>query len=233
MSIVVKHCDALLAKHHNKVSPVVLAVAVIAILGFVSPTLLYAAEVTSSATSFSPVPHEFRPEKPRILFGTSSPGSMLASSTIPRQDDERDRLLPPSSSERVIQFKTARIQKIKEALTAIEQQARDLRTQLENLQYSSSSSTEALNIGQFNQKINALMLVFKKVNLNLELPKLKAELKNELNHRETEMKQELLKRQVEQNRENFKKEQERIKEFRRPNFAPPPTGTPPVSTSPQ
>lgn len=47
-----KQCEDLLAKHHNHVSPVVLAVSLIAVLGLISPTLLFAQELISS----EPVP---------------------------------------------------------------------------------------------------------------------------------------------------------------------------------
>ena len=230
MSIVVKHCDALLAKHHTRVSPIVLSVASLLVFGLISPTLLYAAEVTSSASNLSPAPLEFRPERPRILFGSSTPASMLASSTVPfREGAEREKGFSSSSTARVIQFKTARIQLMKEALAKIEQQARDLRIQLENLQYASTSSTEALNVGQFNQKINALILVFRKVNFNYELTRLKTDLKSEFNKRDLQLKKELqkeqaeaarelYKKQTELNRETLKKEQELLKEQREHNL---------------
>ncbi|MFA6105617.1 MAG: hypothetical protein WC725_03435 [Patescibacteria group bacterium] len=118
---------------------------------------------------------------------------------------------------------------MKEALAKIEQQARDLRIQLENLQYASTSSTEALNVGQFNQKINALILVFRKVNFNYELTRLKTDLKSEFNKRDLQLKKELqkeqaeaarelYKKQTELNRETLKKEQELLKEQREHNL---------------
>ena len=247
MSIVVKHCDALLAKHHRHVSPLVLAAAFIVTFGFVSPTILYAAEVTSTSVLFAPMPEEFRPERARYTFNSSSPGPMLASSTerFGERDDKKDRIMTSTTAARIIQYRTVRIQRLKDALATIEKQAKDLRTELEDLQYASPSSTEALDLKDFNAKIGALLLVFKKTNFNLELTKLKVELKNEFVKRETEMKKEMLKKQAEQKREQLKQqneqareriknEQELMKEQRKAGLPPPPSpaGTSPAGPSP-
>jgi hypothetical protein len=213
MSIVIKHCDELLAKHHRLVSPLVLSVFAISVLGFIMPTVIYAAEL-STITSTIPgqgVPPEFRPER-RYEFaaGVTSTNRMLPpSSTIGQLERERAEAMKQVMQE----FRNKRVATLKEKLLQLENAARDLRLKLEELQTSNPSSTPQVAIEAVNKELNDLLQVFRKTNFANEIPKLKIEVKKEY-----DLRKQVLKKELESQREAAKQQMEADREAAKQQF---------------
>lgn len=165
----VERCQAFAAKHH-KISPFMMYVTLFVTLSFIYPSLIYAAEVTTSphtatSTEFS------RPPLPRpqaILFGTGTPRERDdlirprdASST---EERERPRLFTSSNTSSLKAFtvlsqkeKQAQIKKLKEAILQMEKSLKEMRVQLQRMQrLRPASSTQQVDVEKVNSFLKSL-----------------------------------------------------------------------------
>ena len=197
----IRQCDAHLEKYHAHSSSFFMTMLVVVVCGFISPSLLYAAEVNSTLSNPAPELREFNRERPMLR----------ASSTMPVKIED-DKRFSTTTQEQMIQYRNARLQRMIDSLAKLEKSAADLRLELQKIQTTSPSSTKAINIGQVQKQINEIINQFKKANLNYELPKLKKELNSELIKRVNVEKKEIQKKEMEAKQELQKKEYEMKRE---------------------
>lgn len=194
MSNFIRQCEEHLAKYHGHSSSFIMTMMVVAICGFIAPSLLYAAEVQSSVANPVPTLYEFNRERPDAK-PTSTPNGMIPPGLA--ENRERPPMFNTSSQEKIIQYRNERLKKMISSLDQLIANAQSLRSELVAIQTTSTTSTKAINMGQIEKKINEMLNSYRKANFANELPKLKKEMKTELNKRVVIEKKEMLKKQVE------------------------------------